>query len=240
MIIILAQLYDTFKHWSEKGSVWIYSDPHFEDKDCLVINPKWVMPEEQIKRINSKVQKNDTIIILGDIGNIDCIRKIKGYKVLIAGNHDKGLSNYKRKVVREEFDKDKKTLSELEEKFRPFEKDGYKVLIDDSLFEKYVVYLDNKLFNEVYGGPLFISDKIILSHEPIYLPFALNIHGHSHNSNFYTYNKDDIVTNINVASDVINWTPINLKDIIKQGHLKSIDSIHRLAINKQIEKKINI
>jgi hypothetical protein len=104
---------------------------------------------------------------------------------LIAGNHDKGLSNYKRKVMTEMFDKDKKSLSELEEKFRPFEKDGYKVLIDErysfhSPFERYYVCLDNNLFNEVYGGPLFISDKIVLSHEPFYLPFALNIHGHSY------------------------------------------------------------
>lgn len=35
------------------------------------------------------------------------------------------------------------------------------------------------LFDEIYSGPLFISDIILLSHEPVYgLPWCLNIHGH--------------------------------------------------------------
>lgn len=37
------------------------------------------------------------------------------------------------------------------------------------------------LFSEIYAGPLFISDKILLSHEPVYgLNWCLNIHGHDH------------------------------------------------------------
>ena len=37
-------------------------------------------------------------------------------------------------------------------------------------------------FDEIYTGPLFIAEKILLSHEPVYgLPWCLNIHGHDHN-----------------------------------------------------------
>ena len=66
---MINSLYDNFKHWSGVGSVFLYSDPHFNDADCLLMNPNWPSPEEQIKRINQKVRKNDTLIILGDIGD---------------------------------------------------------------------------------------------------------------------------------------------------------------------------
>ena len=37
-------------------------------------------------------------------------------------------------------------------------------------------------FDEIYTGPLFIAEKILLSHEPVYgLSWCLNIHGHDHN-----------------------------------------------------------
>lgn len=31
----------------------------------------------------------------------------------------------------------------------------------------------------MYEGPLCVSDKIILSHEPLNIPYMLNIHGHA-------------------------------------------------------------
>ena len=111
------------------NSVWIFSDPHFGDFDSMRFRHLIKVPdkkdyfsrfkdgdifetyetfiskeiakanEELIKKINSKLNKNDTIIFLGDIGDVECIKKIKGYKVLIMGNHDKGASNYKAKYV---------------------------------------------------------------------------------------------------------------------------------------------
>ena len=195
---MLPQLYEKFQHWSKSGSVWIYSDPHFEDLDCKIMDPHWISPHEQVKIINSKVFKSDTLIILGDVGNVDYIKQLKaGYKVLIAGNHDSGLSNYKRKI-------------------------SY-----DVNFSSFIA-ADNKLFDEVYGGPLFISDKILLSHEPIDLPFVLNIHGHKHDMQGGQYNQN----HYNVCSNCINYTPINLKDIIKTGALNKIDNIHKITIDK--------
>ena len=72
---MIEQLYECFKHWSKKGSVWVYSDPHFNDEEAAGYGR--ISDEEQLKLINSKVGKNDTIVILGDIGDIGFVRKIK-------------------------------------------------------------------------------------------------------------------------------------------------------------------
>ena len=90
------------------------------------------------------------------------------------------------------------------------------------------------MFNEVYGGPLFISDKILLSHEPIDIPFGLNIHGHVHDG-LGGLSKDN--SKYNVCSNCINYEPQNLSEIIKSGCLKNRDTIHRLTIDKATKKK---
>ena len=180
---MIPGLYDIFNHWCNQ-TVWLYSDPHFGDKELAagVINRP--TDEEQIRLINSKVGKKDTLIILGDVGDIECAKKLKGYKILIAGNHDAGLTNYK------------------------------------------------DTFNEVYGGALFIGEKIVLSHEPIDIPFALNIHGHVHDKRAKTDKR-----HLNVCSDVINYTPINFNQLMKSGPTAKIDTIHRVTIDKATKKK---
>lgn len=230
---MLPQLYEKFQHWSKSGSVWLYSDPHFEDPDCKLMDPHWISPKEQVKIINSKVFKSDTLIILGDIGNVDYIKQLKaGYKVLIAGNHDSGLSNYKRKtlydaVLHKEDYKDEKELRVSAHNNSPYDE----ITISSSDLSAFII-ADNKLFDEVYGGPLFISDKILLSHEPIDLPFVLNIHGHKHDMQGGQYDQN----HYNVCSNCINYTPINLKDIIKTGALNKIDNIHKITIDKASKK----
>lgn len=87
----------------------------------------------------------------------------------------------------------------------------------------------NMLFwTEVYDGPLFISPKIVLSHEPIYgLDWCMNIHGHDHDPN----NKGD-EHHLNVAANVIGYKPINLGKEIKNGLLRNCDGIHRYTIDR--------
>ena len=90
------------------------------------------------------------------------------------------------------------------------------------------------LFDEVYEGALFISDKILLSHEPIYgLDFCLNIHGHNHNK----AEKDDEL-HLNLASNICRWKPVSLKDIVKQGKISKIQTIHRKTIDNATMNKI--
>ena len=66
---MLPQLYKCFQHWSTGGSIYIYSDPHFEDSDCKIMDAACPAPAEQMEKVNAKEQKGDTLIILGDIGN---------------------------------------------------------------------------------------------------------------------------------------------------------------------------
>ena len=249
---MLPQLYKKFQDWSAKGSVWVYSDPHFGDSDCKIMDPNWITPEEQVKKINDKVKKDDTLILLGDIGNLEYIKRIKaGYKILVSGNHDVGLTNYKKTVTHEI----KEIFAECvdEEKYEIDvaieRKSFYKYLYEKypyakiNIQERYEFYspfhffdatIDDNLFDEVYGGPLFISDKILLSHEPIDIPFGLNIHGHVHDG-LGGLSKDN--SKYNVCSNCINYEPQNLSEIIKSGCLKNRDTIHRLTIDKATKKK---
>jgi calcineurin-like phosphoesterase family protein len=116
-------------------------------------------------------------------------------------------------------------------------KADYKVLImgnHDVGASKYKEY-----FDEIYTGPLFIADKILLSHEPIPgISFALNIHGHNHVSQLpmgkvgeYNFTMADVNTHINLAANVCGYTPKSLSKIIDSGALKNISSIHRQTID---------
>ena len=246
VIKILKQLYKTFQDWSAKGSVWVYSDPHFGDSDCKIMDPNWITPEEQVKKINDKVKKGDTLILLGDIGNLEYVKRIKaGYKILISGNHDVGLTNYKKTVTHE--------IKEIFAECVDEEKYEIDVAIERKSFHKYLyekypyakiniqeryefhspfhffdATIDDNLFDEVYGGPLFIGEKILLSHEPIYNECWYNIHGHRHSDDNTNYKGKNY---FNCCANVIKYEPINLKDIIKSGALKNIPTIHRKTID---------
>lgn len=251
---MLPQLYKTFQDWSAKGSVWIYSDPHFGDSDCKFMDPNWITPEEQVKKINDKVRKGDTLILLGDIGNPEYIKRIKaGYKVLIAGNHDLGLTNYKKTITHEmreifakyiDEEQYKKDVTVERKSFHTYLYEKYpyaKINIQEryefySPFHFFDATIDDNLFNEVYGGPLFIGEKILLSHEPIDIPFALNIHGHTHAR--VGYGLHDL-NHFNVCSNTVGFEPQNLSEIIKAGFLKRVETIHRLTIDKAIENPIH-
>ena len=251
---MLPQLYKKFQDWSAKGSVWVYSDPHFGDSDCKIMDPNWITPEEQVKKINDKVKKDDTLILLGDIGDIKYIKKIKaGYKVLIAGNHDAGLTNYKKTITHEikeifaEYvDNEEKYEIDVAIERKSFHKYLYekypyaKINIQEryefySPFHFFDATIDNNLFDEVYGGPLFIGEKILLSHEPIDLPFGLCIHGHCHSEKGF-YNERN---KFNVCSNTVGFEPQNLSEIIKAGFLKKVETIHRLTIDKAGENPIH-
>lgn len=180
---MIVQLYEKFRPWSEVGTVWLYSDTHFEDEDCAAAVPGRPSSEEQVALINAKVGRKDTLILLGDVGDIEYAKKLRGYKVLICGNHDAGASNYE------------------------------------------------DVFDEVYTGPLIVGEKLLLSHEPMDIPGFLNIHGHVHSAAV----KQD-AAHLNVCSDVINYTPINMNQLMKSGILNKITTIHRTTIDKATKR----
>lgn len=218
-------------YWHVCDVIWIYSDPHFNDSDCKIMDPNWISADEQIKRINSKVGKKDMLVILGDVGDVECVRKLNGYKVLITGNHDKGRTTYQKRSA----------TIDLKE-FNNLSGDDLVAAIKNKypwahnvVYDKYynTATFDNCLFDEVFDGPLFINPTTVLSHEKIYLPFGLNIHGHDHNGNVVE-KEDGVWARVNVCSNLNNFEPQRLDDIMCNC---SCMSIHDLAIEKAKAKK---
>ena len=106
---------------------------------------------------------------------------------------------------------------------------GYKVLVmgnHDSGAEKY-----REVFDEVYEGPVMLGERLILSHEPLDVEWAYNIHGHDHSSRQKTF------TQYNVCCDANCYTPLHLNKFLKEGHLKHIKSVHRQTIDTATQRK---
>ena len=232
---MLPGIYDAFQHWGEQ-TVWIYSDPHFSDEDLEYGIKNRPSDEEQIRRINAKAGRKDTLIILGDVGNIECVRKLRaGRKVLICGNHDLGATRYKREAVKRVFDRDihpdKAEIRSIMEQEFP----GWSIRIEEEYdfhcpFERWIAYADNMLFDEVYEGALIVGEKLILSHEPVEIPWLYNIHGHDHAGKKRK-------NHLNVCSDVIDYEPVNLTQKLKSGLMSAITTIHRATIDSATERK---
>ena len=236
---MINSLYDVFKKWSTKGSVYITSDPHFSDKESFEFRSKNNKLPDNIKtvtdldnfiisNINKVAHKNDCLIILGDVGNIECITRLKaGYKVLLLGNHDRGADYYKR--IAADLANLKADLADIAE----FPKE---LLIGEQELDKHVIS-DNRLFDEVYSGPLMISDKIILSHEPI-IPcpdYLVNLCGHVHAKNHKF--KVDSHQYYNFCAEAIDYKPVSLGELIKDGLLSKVKDIHRATVDGVIIRK---
>lgn len=255
---MIKHLYDSFaERYYRGGSIYLYSDTHFNDLDCYKIRCEALSKrhekkndlnevesemltayhmymsfaineedfvklcdEAQVKSINKVVHKCDTIIFLGDIGDTKYISKLKaGYKVLIMGNHDKGASNYKRvdkhihKFEYEMLDEDKKY--------------SWNMIDPTPIGCVYERIVSNNLFDEVYEGNLYISDKIKLSHAAAPETGYINLHGHDHSHNDgYCF-----------AAEHINYTPVCLKKIFESGALGKTTSFRRSTVDKAIERK---
>ncbi len=233
---MIAGLYDIFEHWHKKGTVWVYSDTHFGDVELQKSVSSRPIDGIHLANINSKVGKKDTIILLGDVGNVEMAKKIKGYKILIAGNHDAGLSNYKRVVHNFKLDADSYTKEEaLEYAKRLYP--NCKYIIEKGYqfsfpFEYWEIYADNCLFDEVYAGALIVGEKLILSHEPVDVPWAFNIHGHVHSGEPMSDNQ-----HFNVCGDARKcYEPINLNQFMKAGFMAKVQTIHRDTIDKATKR----
>ena len=188
---MIKSLYKSYQRWTATGSLYFFSDPHFDDPDAHYMNLDWITPEEQIKIINNTVTRNDYLVLLGDIGNEKRLAEIKcKHIILLTGNHDRGCA----------------------------------------IYEPYC--------EEVYDGPLFIADRILLSHEPIngLENMCVNIHGHCHNSEHGMFGD---IGHVNVAADVCGWKPYSLKDmIIKDKILVNAINYHRYTIDRATENSL--
>ena len=180
---MIEGLYKPFQNWGKDGAAWVIADTHFGEDDLRAAYRRRPDPETFVKTINSKVGKKGTLILLGDVGDLEYAQRLKGYKILVCGNHDQGASMYE------------------------------------------------DVFDEVYAGPIIISPRLILSHEPVCFPYMYNVHGHNHNGPLCTYGH------MNVCADVIGYSPIHFNTLVKSGKLKECENIHRITIDRATEKK---
>lgn len=181
--MVLPGVYDMFMNrWSQFQTAHVISDLHFNEDDLKQGISKRPADDVLVRLINSKVGRKDILFILGDCGDLEYVKQLKGYKVLIMGNHDCGATKYK------------------------------------------------EIFDEVYEGALIIGEKLILSHEPVDIPWAFNIHGHDHKGHKRK-------GHLNVCADVINYIPINLNQFLKSGPTAQVYTIHRETIDNATERK---
>jgi calcineurin-like phosphoesterase family protein len=230
---MIEGLYPPFQHWGASGTTWILSDTHFNDPDLIHVYADRPSAEKQVKRINAKCGRADTLIILGDVGDISYVRQLRAkYKILVMGNHDSGASNYQRQIYKQKFYKGLFQKHEaLDEMKRLYPDCAYSISDSYDFLDNvpcWEVSADNRLFDEVYTGVLVIGEKLMLSHEPIKgCDWCMNIHGHDHSRS----HKNDIY-HFNVCADVIGYEPINFNKFMKEGHLANIVSIHRDTIDR--------
>ena len=85
--------------------IYLISDTHFNHKNIIIYENRpfssiTEMNDEMIKRWNSVIKPEDTIIHLGDVGlgNVSDLKQIipslNGHKILIRGNHDSKSKNF--------------------------------------------------------------------------------------------------------------------------------------------------
>ena len=232
----LPGIYDMFnKAWKDYQTIYIISDTHFGDDDLKKAFPNRPSDDELVKLINSKVGKKDLLIHLGDVGDLEYMKKIRGHKILIAGNHDIGATNYQRQKWIKRFDKDKfqkdEAIAEMKHLYPGCSYTIFEGYDFHAPFEYWEIEADNKLFDMVFSGPVMLGEKLILSHEPVDISWAFNIHGHNHSGT-----KNDKY-HLNVCADVIGYTPINFNQFLKSGALSKIQTLKRTVIDKATIKK---
>lgn len=223
-------LYKIFDHWHQEGTLWIFSDPHFGDSDLEMGIHNRPSPAEIVQRINAKCGRKDTLICLGDVGDVEYVKLLRAKrKILICGNHDAGRTNYERQIITQQFFKSRYTKQQVLD----LTKDLFpncKYSIDESDEIVWEITADNMLFDEVYEGPLMIAEKLILSHEPVDVPWAYNLHGHDHKGHKRK-------NHTNVCVDVTGYQPINMNQWMKSGAMAHVETIHRDTIDKATVRK---
>lgn len=232
----ISGMYDLFNEKWCKQTIWLISDTHFGDEELRAGLSNRPSDEELVKIINSKVGKKDTLIHLGDVGDIEYVKQLKGYKVLICGNHDAGVTNYKRDYKQVCISYDACSSREDAIDYIKTLYPNYSINFECDGLAWWVFNIDNHLFDEVYTGPLMIGEKLLLSHEPVDVEWAFNIHGHDHTGTGRKNHLNCCVDGM-IKQSGLPFEPINFNQIMKTGLLSKTESIHRLTIDTATEKK---
>ena len=91
-------------------AVYFTADMHFDDDNIRryenrPFDTAGEMNEAIIANWNSTVDEDDEVFVVGDVGNIGYISRLKGKKYLIKGNHDKLSDDFYREVFDDVLDR---------------------------------------------------------------------------------------------------------------------------------------
>jgi calcineurin-like phosphoesterase family protein len=93
------------------SKVWVISDLHFDHYNIIKYCDRPFRDEHEMNEVmlsnwNKCVKKNDLVYVLGDVAadspvNVKYwLRRLRGHKRLVLGNHDEGMMGYNYCVVR--------------------------------------------------------------------------------------------------------------------------------------------
>lgn len=214
---------------------FVISDTHFSHKQVLQKEPSRIKKVKQlgassfdclsIALWNKAVSKDDRVLHLGDLyfkDGIKCVKKLNGKKILLAGNNDtsfklKQLSKLKDKwkiIEKIKFDiKDKKLLKQLlAKKFgENLNLDFANALIKD--IDGIRILFSHFPVNERKRNDRFALQRDIIDYAFKIAKCDINIHGHNHSR------KSKHKYCINVSTEVTDFKPIRLKDLLKGNKL---------------------
>lgn len=84
---------------------------------------------------------------------------------------------------------------------------GRKIMIKGNHDKRNLTEFES-VFAEVYDTPIYLTPKLVLSHEPIQVNTSvLNVHGHLHGARLESTNH------FNVSAALVNYTPITYEEI---------------------------
>ena len=87
----------------KKSDIFFIADTHFGDERILRYeNRPFASVEEMdaqiVRNWNERVKDDDTVYLLGDVGNESFIKNLSGRKFLVKGNHDTQSNEHYRRV----------------------------------------------------------------------------------------------------------------------------------------------
>lgn len=186
--------------------------------------------------------RQPNVFVIGDlhIGELSLIQKAR-QQFADCEAHNKYLVYRWNKVVKNDDDvvyvigdigRDKEMIKAVFEKLR-----GYKIMISGNHDSMPKIFYD-EIFDEVYWHPLYLTDRLLLSHIPRMIEDGnINVHGHTH-----WINIDD-GKHFNVSCEVVDFQPQSLAKYEKILAMRPREEIHFMCewykdIQKPVEGKM--
>lgn len=219
-----------------------------------------------IKSINSRCGKDSTLVILGDVGDVSCVKRLRPRnKVLVLGNHDKGASNYLRVIDDAcegvnfdcsdlfyhngniDYDVMVSKIDEVRDYAKKwFDEKGFSLdyrLVKDERGEILVHYATGSSweFYIEFDNNLFdeVYEGPLMIGDRLMISHEPVIGKFWHNIHGHTHNYKKAMRKHEscVCIEHLDFKPISLNELINEKHiLKDVVDIHRQTIDKRTTK----